>query len=240
MILDLKNFDFKYELPNNEAMVKTSTSNTPPTEQKQTILTSIKLKEFPPDEKSKKIPVFVLDDEKDIVEILSETLLDAGFEVFGFTDAEEALKQVNSKKPQAFFTDMNMPDLSGLDVLRKLNQIDSDIPLVYVSAHLSKEVLLESLNYGIFSAIEKPFSSKQIISTARSATRKFQLWRLLNRSINLVMYQYSSLEGYLQSHGMSEIREIMNKEIQSLLEIRRELRTSAKENARNSNNTKVG
>ncbi len=171
-----------------------------------------------------KVPVFVLDDERDIVEIISENLTDAGYEVYGFTDAQEALKEVSNKRPQVFFSDMNMPELSGLDVLRELNKIDSDIPLVYVSAHLSKEILLESLGFGIYGAIEKPFSGKQILSIAKAAIKKYQVWKLLNRSINLIMFQFSSLDSYLLEKGKIDYRTMIVNEMQRLLELRRELK----------------
>lgn len=240
-ILDLQQVDFKYDLPQEmvnsvsaEVSKKTAPqSNKSPQQQKDLNRPNDGIGRVPGSTSlvapgSEKVCVFVLDDEKDIVEIISETLLDADFEVHGFTDADEALKQVVVQRPQAFFTDMNMPDLSGLDVLREVKKIDSDIPIIYVSAHLSKEILLESLAYGVYGAIEKPFSGKQIISIAKSATRKFQLWQLLNRTINLVMYQFSSLDSYLLAHDMSEVREVMIKELQVLLNTRRELRQSIK------------
>lgn len=222
-ILDLQEVEFNYEMPED------SVGETPLTVDKSLEIVEAATVRDPTGPtkspaKSCSSTIFVLDDEADIVEILTEILTDGGFEVFGFTDAEEALKSVPSKKPQAFFSDMSMPNLSGLEVLQALHKIDSEIPLVFVSAHLSKEILIESLSYGVYAAIEKPFNVRQILAIANSATRKFQLWMLLNRSINFVMYQFSALDEYLAEKGMVEIRNMMVKEMQVLLDVRRELR----------------
>ncbi len=234
-ILNLQEVEFIYEMPPNSEGEKDAFSESLP----QLSEPEIPIQVPRPIAGSAKVtatPIFVLDDEPDIVEILTEILSEGGYEVFGFTDAEEALKAVPIKKPQAFFSDMNMPNLSGLEVLRAVHCIDAEIPLMFVSAHLSKEILIESLSYGVYAAIEKPFNRQQILAIAKSATRKFQLWMLLNRSINFVMYQFSALDAYLVEKGMTEIRNMMVKEMQVLLDVRRELREGHEGTATNQSN----
>lgn len=224
-LLSQKEISFNYELPSNDIELEPNRISINKVIQAENEILNGKHPAKKEDFNfNVKVPIFVLDDEKDIVEILSEILCDAGFEVHGYTDAEIALKEVLIKKPQVFFSDMNMPELSGLEVLRELNKLDPDIPLVFVSAHLSKEILVESLSYGIYGAIEKPFSGKQIITMAKTAAKKYQLWRLLNRSMNLIMYQFSSLDNYLQEKGDLDYRNMMVNEMQALLEIRKKLK----------------
>jgi DNA-binding response OmpR family regulator/HPt (histidine-containing phosphotransfer) domain-containing protein len=239
-LLALQEIDFKYELPGEGESRKSAIEAKGPLPG-QKAPPSVLEKRVPPSAprpilNKNSIPVIVLDDEPDIVEILTEILTDGGYEVFGYTSSELALQEVALKKPQAFFSDMNMPNLSGLDVLRAINKIDSDIPLIFVSAHLSKEILIESLSYGVYGAIEKPFNVNQILAIAENATRRYQLGMLLNRSMNFVMYQFSALEEYLTEKGLIEIKEMMVKEMQLLLDVRRELREfrEARVNAGNS------
>lgn len=221
-ILSLEDIQFVYELPGTSAKPGPGEEEYV-VQSKESDSVNVGTLDLSP-AKEKLIPVMVLDDEPDIVEILVEILSEGGYEVHGFTVAEEALAAVSKVKPQVFFSDMNMPNLSGLEVLRALNKLDADIPLIFVSAHLSKEILIESLSYGVFGAIEKPFNVQQILAIANGASRKYQLWVLLNRSINFVMYQFSALDEYLNEKGMVEIRDMMVKEMQVLLDVRRELR----------------
>jgi CheY-like chemotaxis protein len=168
--------------------------------------------------------VFVIDDEPDIVDILTDMLEGSGYKIKGFTQALEAISAIDKLKPQAIFTDMNMPELTGFEVLKKVHAIDPDLPVVFVSAHLSKQLLIDALAFGVFGAIEKPFDESQILNICRIATKRYQLWCLLNRSINFVLYQYSGLEEYLTSKGLHEVKDLMVKEMQILLDVRRQLR----------------
>lgn len=174
--------------------------------------------------------VFVIDDEPDIVDILSEMIESYGFKVKGFTKASEAIASIGKLKPQTIFTDMNMPEMTGSEVLKKTHEKDPDIPVIFVSAHLTKQILIDALSYGVFGAIEKPFNEEKIIKVCTRATKRYQLWSLLNRSINLVLYQFSGLEEYLDSKGMPEVKSLMVKEMQSLLDVRRQLRDERETN----------
>jgi DNA-binding NtrC family response regulator len=173
----------------------------------------------------------VIDDETDIVDILIDMLGSTGYQVKGYTQAMDAINSIEKLKPQTIFTDMNMPEMSGFDVLKKVHAIDPDLPVVFVSAHLSKQLLIDALSFGVFGAIEKPFNDTQILNICKIATKRYQLWSLLNRSINFVLYQYSGLEEYLSSKGLHEVKELMVKEMQALLDVRRQLREEKEKSA---------
>jgi CheY-like chemotaxis protein/HPt (histidine-containing phosphotransfer) domain-containing protein len=175
--------------------------------------------------------VFVIDDEPDIVDILSDMLESSGYRIKGFTQANEAISSIEKLKPQAVFTDMNMPEMTGFEVLKKVHTRDPDLPVIFVSAHLTKQLLIDALSFGVFGAIEKPFNDSQILNICRIATKRYQLWSLLNRSINFVLYQYSGLEEYLASKGLHELKDLMVKEMQALLDVRRQLREEKEKSA---------
>jgi FixJ family two-component response regulator/HPt (histidine-containing phosphotransfer) domain-containing protein len=175
--------------------------------------------------------VFIIDDEPDIVDILSDMLSSATYEIKGYTKAMDAINAIEKLKPQCVFTDMNMPEMTGFEVLKKVHAKDPDIPVIFVSAHLTKQLLIDALGFGVFGAIEKPFNESQILNICKIATKRYQLWNLLNRSINFVLYQYSGLEEYLTTKGLFEVRDLMVKEMQTLLEVRRQLREEKEKSA---------
>ncbi len=168
--------------------------------------------------------VFSIDDEADIVEILADILKDAEFEVKGYTVPSEAIQAVKEHKPDVIFTDMKMPKMSGLDILREVNKIDPEIPVIFVSGHLTKEMIIEALSFGIFGVVEKPFQEAQIVAMASSAAERGYLNKLLNKSINFIMYQFSDLDKYLQSTGQEQIRKMMNEDLKNILEVRRQIK----------------
>ncbi len=211
-IINDENFQFDYVYPNKSSSEENQRSLTPKIQTQE----NLKVKE--------ESLIYVIDDERDIVEILTDIISDAGFKVKGFSDSIQAVKSLKEFNPHAVITDMTMPGYNGLEVLQKVHEFNPEIPVIFVSGNLTKEVLINSLSFGVFSAIEKPFKEPNIISVCNAAVQRFKLSLLLTRSMNFVLYQFSALEDYLTQVGQIEIRNLMVKEVESLLEIRRQLK----------------
>ncbi len=169
--------------------------------------------------------VFIIDDEPDIVELLSDAITSIGYEVIGFTDANKALEAVKSKKPDLVFTDIKMPKMTGVELLTEIFKFNSELPIIFVSGFVDKKFLLEAIGNGVYAVIEKPFDTKRILSLCKNAVRRYRLVRLLNKSINLIMYQFSDLDDFLKSQGKEDIRKEIRNELDLLLEMRKELRS---------------
>jgi len=118
-----------------------------------------------------------------------------------------------------------MPEVSGIDVLKKLKEIDSEIPVIFISGFLDKAILMEALNLGVSSVLNKPISETLLLSYVAQALQKREMWRILNRSVDMVLFQLKETEKYLLSQGKNELVEIMRKDTHQLLEARRSLRT---------------
>lgn len=168
--------------------------------------------------------IYICDDEPDIVSLLTFTITKAGFRAKGFTQAQQAIDNLLTDKPYAIFTDMSMPEMSGLDLLKKAHELEPNIPVIFVSAHLSTDIMINALEHGVFGAIEKPFTSEQVKTMAKNAVKKYETWLLLNRSIDFALFQFSDLDEYLQKSGKNDLRMTMKQEIDNILGARRELR----------------
>ena len=168
---------------------------------------------------------YIIDDEPELVEILSDILIDSGFTVQGFTRPEAALEAIRQKKPDLVVTDMRMPGMSGLDLLKKVQEIDPDLTTVFVSGQLTKEMIIEAVAHGIFGVIEKPFTETQVVSVCSAGARKTRLTRLLDRTVSLALYQFSTLEEMMRQQGKSEVSERMGQELQAVLKIKRKLKS---------------
>ncbi len=168
--------------------------------------------------------VLIIDDEPELIEIIDDALTQAGFVVAGFTSPAEALKQIKIFKPDVVVTDYKMPEITGLEVLQQVSQLDPDLPVIYVSGHLTKEVILQSLASGVFSAIQKPFNHGALVAVCKNAAERYRLVKLLNNTISFIYYQYSNLDQYLQAQGSGEIREQMRLQVRELIEAKRKLK----------------
>lgn len=168
--------------------------------------------------------IYVVDDEQDIIDILTEILEAQHYTVKSFTKAKNALTELKQNKPQVILSDMKMPQMSGLDFLKELNKFEPDIPLIFISGYLDKETIIDAISHGVFGAIEKPFNENQVITMTNNALKRYQLWRLLNKSIDFLMFQFSNVDNLLKDSGKEDIRQIMKNELNQILLLKRELR----------------
>ena len=206
-LLDGKDIQFEYKMPSQS-------DSSPATTQARVIQMTQQQGE----------KIFVIDDEPDLVEVLSDFIKDAGHTPIGFTNPEEAVAALKKEKPDVVFTDMKMPKMSGADVLKAVGSYDADVPVIFVSGHLNKEMVIDAISHGIFGVVEKPFKDSQIIGLANAAVRRSQTMKLLNRSINFIMYQFSDLDEFLVEKGKHELRAMMKADLANILEARRKLK----------------
>ena len=168
--------------------------------------------------------LLVVDDEPDLVDLCVGLLRSHDFEVVGTTRPEEALALARTFLPDTVLTDMSMPGMSGLELLGEIKKVNPDLPVVFVSAHLDKETLFKAIGLGVFGVIEKPFHLVHILETCHNSVRRYQLMQLFNKSMNLLLYQFSDLAEFLRTSGKEDIRETLGREITDILNQRRALR----------------
>lgn len=120
--------------------------------------------------------VVVIEDEEDILELISYNLRREGFDVKGASSGEEGLALVESSQPDIVLLDLMLPGLSGLDVCRRLkaNKALSSIPVVMVSAKGSESDIIEGLELGADDYVTKPFSPGILTARVRAILRRMQ------------------------------------------------------------------
>jgi DNA-binding response OmpR family regulator len=106
--------------------------------------------------------VLVVDDEPDAVELLREFLVGKGYEVLTASDGEEALQKLKEERPHPILLDVRLPKLNGLEVLRKVRQIDTEVGVIMVTAVNDEETGRQALQMGAFDYITKPLDLKYL------------------------------------------------------------------------------
>ncbi|RKZ13336.1 sigma-54-dependent Fis family transcriptional regulator [bacterium] len=121
--------------------------------------------------------LLVVDDEQNIRRSLSMILGGEGFEVLDAATGEDALVRLAKGGVDAVFLDVMLPGIDGLEVLRRIRESNSEIPVVMISGHATIERAVEATRLGAFDFVEKPFSRDRILVLARNATEQARLRR---------------------------------------------------------------
>jgi DNA-binding response OmpR family regulator len=119
--------------------------------------------------------ITVVDDEPDILHLVSLHLKKAGFEVAGFTDAFGFRKFLaGNRKPDLVLLDLMLPDADGMDICRALKSDDEtkDIPVIMLTAKSMETDKVTGLDSGADDYITKPFSPREMVARVKAVLRR--------------------------------------------------------------------
>ena len=115
--------------------------------------------------------ILVVEDEKDIRELLQVTLQAAGYDTLKAADGDEALHMIEAESPELVILDILMPGMSGFQVLRQLRET-SDIPVIMLSARTDIVDKVESFELGADDYITKPFRLIELTARVAAVLRR--------------------------------------------------------------------
>jgi two-component system OmpR family response regulator len=116
--------------------------------------------------------VLVVDDEPNIVDVISMALRFQGFEVESAGTGADAIAAVAAFKPELIVLDVMLPDMEGFDVARRLGAERARVPIVFLTARDSTEDKIRGLTIGGDDYVTKPFSLEELIARIRSVLRR--------------------------------------------------------------------
>jgi DNA-binding NtrC family response regulator len=125
--------------------------------------------------------ILVADDDQDIREILNDTLSSFGARVTTASNGQECLNKADKDCPDLILLDIEMPIMSGLDVLKELRRRESDTAVIVVTAYGTIERAVEAMKQGAYDFITKPFDLDHIALTVGNALERERLKRGLER-----------------------------------------------------------
>jgi DNA-binding response OmpR family regulator len=123
--------------------------------------------------KDKKL-VFVVEDEPDILALISINLQKSGFDVEQFAEAGPMLRTLEKRVPDLIILDLMLPDHDGLDVCKNLKKSEafSDIPVIMVTAKTEEFDVVLGLELGADDYIPKPFSPRELTARVKAVLRR--------------------------------------------------------------------
>jgi len=113
--------------------------------------------------------ILVVDDEPNVRKVLGALLEQAGYVTTRAAAASEALDLVRSQDPDLVITDLKMPGMDGLELLRRLKEGFPEIPVVLLTAHGTVEAAVEAMKEGAFDFLTKPFDKARVLEVVAKA-----------------------------------------------------------------------
>jgi len=120
--------------------------------------------------------IAIIDDEPDIVELVSIHLKKAGFKAVGFFEAEKFYRFLDERTPDLIILDLMLPDTDGLEICKYLKRDDrsSSIPIIMLTAKGDETDKILGLELGADDYVTKPFSPKELIARVKAVLRRGQ------------------------------------------------------------------
>ena len=116
--------------------------------------------------------LLVVDDEPNIVELLSASLRFAGFDVTSASDGRQALKLARELRPDLVVLDVMMPEMDGFEVVKRLRSEGLHLPVLFLTARDGAGAKVQGLTLGGDDYVTKPFSLEEVIARIRAVLRR--------------------------------------------------------------------
>jgi len=124
-----------------------------------------------------KARVYIIDDDDAVRDSLRLQLEATGYEVATFPSAVGFLAIARTLPPGCVISDVQMPDMDGMELQKQLNEMKVDFPLVIVTGHADVALAVRAMKAGAVDFIEKPFEEQAILDTLRQAQTRFAAQR---------------------------------------------------------------
>ena len=115
--------------------------------------------------------ILIVDDEENILDIVEAYLVAKNYQVFRAMDGEEALRKAESIRPDFIVLDLMLPDISGLEVCRRIRK-SSSVPVIMLTARATEQDILSGLQIGADHYMTKPFSPKELVARVQTVLRR--------------------------------------------------------------------
>ncbi|MBI3974151.1 MAG: response regulator transcription factor [Chloroflexi bacterium] len=118
--------------------------------------------------------VLLVDDDRDLVDVLTYILRREGYEVIVAYDGEQGWKRFQEDHPELVVLDANMPQIDGLEVCRRIRDV-ATTPVIMLTARTDEADVVRALDLGADDYITKPFSPRQLVARVKAVLRRAQI-----------------------------------------------------------------
>ena len=121
------------------------------------------------------LSIFLIDDDRDLLRATKQTLELAGLKVSAFSVASEALSALDGDLIGAVVSDIRMPHIDGLQLFRRVQEEDEDLPVILITGHGDIPMAVKAMQDGAYDFITKPFATERLVQAVKRAMEKRRL-----------------------------------------------------------------
>ena len=115
--------------------------------------------------------ILIIEDDKSVQQLIRMYLVNDGFEVIFSMDGKEGLDKALNDNPDLILLDLNLPKIDGIEICKKV-RINSDVPIIMVTAKIEELDRLDGLENGADDYITKPFSPRELVARVKAVLRR--------------------------------------------------------------------
>jgi signal transduction histidine kinase len=149
--------------------------------------------------------ILIVDDEEDIREVLEIALMDMGHEVFLAPDGKKALELFEEQHPAIVITDIKMPVMGGIELLKQVKRRSPDTQVIMITGHGDMDLTIDSLKFGATDFITKPVNVDILeIAVTKAVDQLIAQQKLVEytQKLELLVLEKSKLTDHLSSLGL--------------------------------------
>jgi len=173
--------------------------------------------------------ILVVDDNMELREILEEYLGGEGDSVEGARNGKEALEKYRNNYHDLIITDLNMPGLAGMELIKTIRQENEDTEFVIITGCASMDSAVEAIKTGAFDYIVKPFRMEELNVVVKNVREKVRLKKLNTQLYDTLNSFYDEIERYRQKSddnaANKEPKEVVLESISDAEKIIKEIKT---------------
>jgi two-component system response regulator AtoC len=155
--------------------------------------------------------ILIADDEESIRHVLTMLLTDRGYEVRSVSDGEEALRELQAHDYDALLTDVRMPKLDGLGLVRAAQALRPELTVIVMSAYGSHELAIEAMKAGAYDYLPKPFRPDEVLLVLRKAEERERLRQDVSRLRREIAQARGTSELIAEGPAMKEVLRVVQK-----------------------------
>ena len=159
--------------------------------------------------------ILIVDDEPDMVDNCARILRRAGYKCLTTSDPHRALTYLETDRPDVLLTDLKMPEMDGMELLRRARALDPALPVIVITAFATIESAVDAVKHGAFDYLPKNFSIDQLTVTVERALRQRRL-QVDSRNLREQLQETRGLDNVIgRSPAMAQVFELVKKAARS-------------------------
>ena len=154
------------------------------------------------------LPILIIDDDLRMRELLVEIFSEQGYLVTAVADGEAAVLAIKDNSFALIITDLQMPKLDGIAILKQVKALDTEVPVIVITGHGSIDSAIAAMKQGAYDYLEKPFDPEQLLLVAGRALKYYRLSRE-NRKLDAALKELRGHDLIGNGKGMQKVKELV-------------------------------